>query len=384
MENYINLTSGVEYQDEYGQSDFCTSYACSQAVEALFRRVHGNITPLSNTFGIMLSKKTDGRPDVNGTPIENIMKEICKHGIAPIHLYPDNLDGDLKDNKFPTPSKEALEEAKKFRPTGYKKLETTQEIDEAIEKYGSVVWIVRVYSTHLNPNNGFINAPIKGSSSNGTHAIYNSGKCDIERFMNNRKEKGFYILNETYRRGYKQHLYVPKRYIDEKVTSNYSYETYVKEAWCFTYDGEMPYQNINDSNVVPIPKNVVELTVGSTKAMCNGIEKTLSTPAKSIDGRVMLPLRDVGNLLNVATRFDPTEKKISLFSSQLQRNVYLWLGSKRCVIDGTGDKREIELLVEPYCPNGTTLLGIRDMGTIFDMKVDYEPKTKKVTMIGLL
>lgn len=384
MDNYINLTSGSEYQDENGQSNYCTSYACSQAVEALFRRVYGKVTPLSNTFAIMNSKKTDRRPDATGTPIENIMKEICKHGIAPLELYPDNVDNNVTDNKFPTPSKKAIEEAKKFRPTGYKKLNTVKEIDEAIEKWGSVIWIVRVYSSHMTPDNGFISLPKKGSSSNGIHAIYNSGKCDIERFMNNRMEKDFYILDETYRRGYKQHLYVPKRYITDKVTSNYSYETYVKECWCFTYDGEMPYQNINDGNEVPIPRNEIVMTVGSSKAIHNGVEKTI-TPPQVHNSRTYLGVRSVGELLDCAVRWYPDTKKVTIYSKALQMNIEMKIGSKKCIINDTiNGTREIELLAEPICVNGSTLLPVRDIGTLFRLNTNYDSKTKQVRLDGLL
>lgn len=386
MNNYINLTSGIEYQDENGLSNFCTSYSCSQAVEALFRRVYGKVTPLSNTFAIMNSKKTDNRPDSQATPIENIMKEICKNGIAPLELYPDTLDNSVTDNKFPKPSKAAINAAKKFRPTGYKKLETVKEIDEAIEKWGGVVWVVRVYGSHLTPDNGFVNLPKKGSSSNGLHAIYNSGKCDIERFMNNRIEKGFYILDESYskRRGYNGRLFVPKRYLTDKVTSNYSYETYIKECWCFTYDGDMPYKNINDKNEVPIPKNEIIMTIGSTKCIHNGVDKKI-VPPTVIDGRTYLPLRSVGELLDCAVRWHESEKKITIYSKKLQMNVAMWLKNKKCVIQDTiNGTREIELLAEPICPNGSTLLPVRDVGTIFKMNTSYNSKTKQVKLEGIL
>ena len=385
MKNYLNKTSGREYQDENGVSNFCTSYACSQAIEALFHRVYGKITPLSNTFAIMNSKKVDKRPEQTGTPIETIMDEIVKHGIAPLELYPDNIDNDVNDNRFPVPSNEAIQAAKKFRPTGWKKLNTVKEIDEAVEKYGSVIWIVRVYGTHLTPDNGFINAPKKGSSSNGLHAIYCSGKCDIERFMNGRIEKGFYILDETYKRGYKQHLYVPKRYKEENVTSNYSYETYIKDCYCFTYDGEMPYQHINDDNEVVIPKNKVVLGIGSKIANVNGIDIDMGICPSVIDGRTYLPLRAIGDLLNVATRWFPSEKKITMYNKQLQMNITMWLDKNTTIVQDTiNGTREIELLTTPICPNGSTLIGVRDCGNLFKMDVEYDSANKKIRLEGLL
>ncbi|MEG1995788.1 MAG: stalk domain-containing protein [Bacilli bacterium] len=358
MDNYLNLTSGIEYQDENGMSNFCTSYACSQAVESLFNRVYGKTTKLSNIYGMMLSKKTDKRPEATGTSIENIMNEICKNGISPIEFYPDK-DANVNDNSFNKPSEKAVNEAKRFRPGGWLELKTAEHIDEAIEKYGSVVFIVRVYPSHLNPINGYVRQPRDGEHSNGLHAIFCSGKTNHSKHMNGRDEKGFYILDESYsaKRGFKGRLYIPKRYFTEKVTSKYSYETYIDKAYCFTWDEEMPYVNINDKNEVPVPCKEIKLKIGEKSF----VEK----------GRTFVELRYLSEQFGAGVYYTKETQAIRIFSSEPNYLINMNIASKTIEKSLYGKNTKIEMDVMPVLKDGKTYIPLRAFAEAIGCSVDY-------------
>lgn len=339
----------------------------------------------------MLCKKdnADKHPNASGTKEDVALDMACKHGCATEKDYPTWDDDDINDNKFTTPSEECIKNALRYKPTKKIKLDKINDILNAIDKNGGVVFKVKLYKEHVNVGvNGFMVQPKKGSIPSGSHEIYCGGyDLDLEKFMNGRIEKGFLWLYESYgtNRGYNGYVLVPIRYYVEKITGLYSSDTYFQTCYTVDTDEEFKYRYICDTLVPPIPKNEIILTVGSKIANVNGFDCDMGISPTVIQGRTYLPLRAIGDLLNVATRWYPSEKKITMYSKQLQMNIAMWLGKNKALVQDTiNGTREIELLTTPICPNGSTLIGVRDCGNLFRMEVEYDSVNKKIKLEGLL
>ena len=384
---YFNKTSGVEHQRN---SNWCVNHAVSSLLEAHFYRKYGTIEPLSNSWLMMLCKRNnaDRYPGQTGTKEDIALDMACKYGCATEKDYPTWEDDDVDDNKFITPTKSTWDNALKYKPNKKIKLDKLEDILDAIDNNGGVVFKVKLYSEHINVgSNGFMMQPKKGSQPNGSHEIYcGAYDLDLEKFMNGRMEKGFLYLYESYgeTRGFKGYVLVPIRYYTENVTGLYSNDKYFQTCYTVESKDSFKYQRICDKLVPPIPKNEIVMTVGSNKATHNGIVKTI-TPPQVYNSRTYLGVRSVGELLDCAVRWYPDTKKVTIYSKALQMNIEMNIGSKKCIITDTiNGTREIELLSEPICPNGSTLLPVRDIGTLFRMNTNYDSKTKQVKLEGIL
>ena len=384
---YFNKTSGVEHQRD---SNWCVNHAVASLLESHFYRKYGAIEPLSNSFIMMLCKRNnaDKSPSATGTKEDLALDMVCKYGCATEKDYPTWADDNVHDNKFITPSQKAWDNALKYKPNNKVKLDKIEDILDAIDNNGGVVFKIKLYKEHVSVGrNGFMMQPKKGSEPDGLHEIFCGGyDLDLEKFMNGRMEKGFLYLYESYgeTRGYKGYVLVPIRYYTEEVTGLYSADKYFQN--CYTVESKevFKYKTICDKLVPPTPKNVIKMKVGSTKADHNGASKTITAP-EIHNGRTYIGLRSVGELLNCAVRYNGDKKEVHIYSQEMQMNVYMYLNKKKCVIEDTlNGKREIELVAEPIAPKGSTLLAVRDIGTVFRMNTDYNSKTKEVTLSGVL
>lgn len=388
---FLNLTSGIEHQRN---SNWCVNHAIASMLEAHFALFYGEIQPLSNSWIMMLCKRNnaDKVPTATGTKEDVALDLVCKYGCALEQDYPTWDDDDVFDNKFIEPDKTDWTNALKYKPTKKVKIERIEDLLDAIEFNGGAVFNVRVYKEHLNvKNDGFIRQPAKGSEPDGSHEIYVAGfDLDLEKQMNGRVEKGFLILQESYgvTRGYKGYVYIPIRYFTEKVTGHYSIDTYIRSAYTVETNKVKAFKDFHKNNVVIIPENNIKLTIGSKVAESNGSKINLLKAPTIVDGRTMIPLRDVSNILNCSTYYNSKDKSIRIYSQEKQCNIYMTVdkvnASKEGVIDNTSYKTPITLTTKPIIIEGSTYVGIRDIGTLFDMTVDYDSKTKTIRLKGIL
>lgn len=388
---FLNLTSGIEHQRN---SNWCVNHAIASMLEAHFALYYGDIQPLSNSWIMMLCKRNnaDKSPNATGTKEDVALDQVCKYGCALEQDYPTWDDDDLFDNKFIEPDKSDWDNALKYKTTRKVKIDNIKQLLDAIEFNGGAVFTLRVYKEHLNvKNDGFINQPAKGSEPNGQHEIYVAGyDLDLERQMNGRIEKGFLILQESYgvTRGYKGYVYIPIRYFTEKITGHYSVDTYIKTAYTVETDKTKKYKDFHRKNIVIIPENNIKLVVGSNVAETNGGKVNLLKAPQIVEGRTMIPLRDVSNILNCSTNYDGKTKEIRIFSNEKQCHIYMTVNkieaSKEGILNNERYVTPITLTTQPIIINGSTYVGIRDIGTLFDMKVDFDNKTKTIYLKGIL
>lgn len=383
--SYMNESSQIECQKN---SNWCTNHACSSVLESLFARVYGKITPLSNSWGMMLCKKNnyDNRPEATGTSFKAILNRICKYGMATEEDYPTWDDKDVNDNKFPKASTQSYDNALKFKPTGFKEINDIDVLLDAINNNGGAVCEVRLYQGHISPNNGFVEIK-QGQESKGLHAIKICGyDLDLERQYGNEIEKGFLILEESYdkNRGFKGYLYVPISYFINGKFGKYSFDKYFKSVYAFEYAKEMPFKTFFNSTQAIVPRRVIELIVGQTTASIDGVEAKMQCPAKIIDGRTLIPLRFVGEALNCSVMWYGGEKKVKLYDQKRNILAYVWINSTNTEISKRGKQVNYTMLSAPIIDNGYTMIPIRDACMIMDAKIDFDGKTKKITIETIL
>ncbi len=381
---FMNLSSGIEHQRT---SYWCVNHSIASLLEAHFAMYYGKVEQLSNSWLMMLSKKDDfdKAPNAYGTLTYKALDLVKKYGCSLEENYPTWEDTDYFDNKFIPASEEDYKLAKRFQISSYEKFSKISDVLTSIEKEGGVVFDLKAYEQHAYVDQtGFINEPESDDKYYGYHAIYGVGyDLDLVRTMNGREEKGFFILQESYGtyRGFNGYLYMPIRYFLEK-------NDYIRGIYGVKTNKEKLYPLFHAKNIVTIPKLTIDLKVGSNTAIKNSVKMNLSQGPKIIDGRTMLPLRDVANLLGCTTYYNGTEKTIRIYNKQKATHINMsTLNNKACLEQFRNGKTvatNIELLTSPIVIHGVTFVGIRDIATLFDMDVQYYNDTKEVVLKGIL
>lgn len=59
-------------------------------------------------------------------------------------------------------------------------------------------------------------------------------------------------------------------------------------------------------------KNEIILTIGSDKAIVNGVEMILEVPARSLSGRTMVPLKFIGQSIGMTVTYDSATRTIHI------------------------------------------------------------------------
>ncbi len=125
----------------------------------------------------------------------------------------------------------------------------------------------------------------------------------------------------------------------------------------------------------PIGEKTLRLILGNTKAVVNGQEVTLSSPAQSINGRTYLPMRLLTeNLLGVSPSFDSKTGKITIKTSDT--TAVLTLDKK----EATVNSKKVALEAAPITRNNTTLLPLNFFVKYFNLSVSYDPAKKEVVV----
>lgn len=78
----------------------------------------------------------------------------------------------------------------------------------------------------------------------------------------------------------------------------------------------------NDTKVATISRfdTVIEITIGSSTALVNGVEYELDSPATAIDGRTFLPLRFIGEHLDCDVYWDTTDQAVYITTKTIVEN----------------------------------------------------------------
>lgn len=167
----FSLESGfvtpIHNQGKFGT---CVGHAAAAVKEwQEARNYPSRIMELSPLFVYEECKKRDGIPDQEGTYPRTAMAVLKDLGICKESSFPYSLLQDAK--QLPRPSESAYSEAKEFVVGAYARIQTLEEIKQAIMRDGPVLAGIIVFENFLDPEpGGFI--PMPGSyRSIGGHAI---------------------------------------------------------------------------------------------------------------------------------------------------------------------------------------------------------------------
>ncbi len=382
-EKFIATTYGVKHQ---GWTNFCAGYAASSLLESYYAMVKGEMNEFSPLWAMRLSKAADKRNDITGTFIRCTVAELCSKGGVEEKFYPMNMDDDYNDNKFPTASTEAFDNAKLHKPKKYAKLTTVKEMKHAIRYNGGCEWGIYIYPSYRDLVGGcFLKPPgYKTSPSNG-HAIFCIGYDDtLEQIIENVKYKGFFILQESYgtQSGRNGLIYVPYDYITNNVTGYYSSDKFFREAWSF-YDDANVAPDYHDKNIVPEPKNTIIMKLESNEVNVCGTIKKMDTVATAMAGTTMIPFRFLAELFKCTVRYTPETKMVSAYMENRATRIEMTLGNPLITKYRGNEKTELLATYPPVAIAGRTLVPIRAISELFDCKVDYNPITKEIKIVGM-
>lgn len=119
--------------------------------------------------------------------------------------------------------------------------------------------------------------------------------------------------------------------------------------------------------------NKVILTLDSKVVLVDGKEIILSTAPKVINNTTLLPLRFVAEqVIGAQVDWNSESKEIIITKNGTQ--VVLANQSKIIKVNGV----ESELLTEPIIDNNVTLVPLRFISEVFDIRVDFDNQTKKI------
>ena len=132
-----------------------------------------------------------------------------------------------------------------------------------------------------------------------------------------------------------------------------------------------------DETTESMQEEQIILTLDQNDALVNGVPYTLNAPPIAIEGRTYLPLRFIGEqVLHAQLDWQPDSETITI--SKDSKQIVVVIGKNIALVDG----KEIELDAPPIVKEGSTLLPVRFISEQFNIKIDYDKVTKKITLVG--
>lgn len=120
---------------------------------------------------------------------------------------------------------------------------------------------------------------------------------------------------------------------------------------------------------------VIKLEIDNKNAMINDQKATLDVPAKLINGRTMVPIRFISESFGCKVNWDKQTKEITIIRHDM--SFKLWLGKNYAMV---GEKKQ-SLDSPPVIVEGRTLVPLRFISEPFGAKVNWDAKTKKITVV---
>jgi outer membrane protein assembly factor BamB len=121
-------------------------------------------------------------------------------------------------------------------------------------------------------------------------------------------------------------------------------------------------------------KKLIVLVVGKKEAEVNGDIVKMDVAPMILKGSTMVPLRSLGDFLGAKVDYEPKEQKITftLFGKVIE----LIIGRKTAKVNG----EPVQLSVPPTIISGRTLVPLRFVSENLGAKVDYEAKSRTITI----
>lgn len=232
-------------------------------------------------------KKLDGIPDQEGTYPRVVMQVLKDMGVCRERTFPYSLMG----KPLPTPAPTAYDEAKQFIIGAYAKVQTIDEIKQAIATQGPVLAGVYVCSNFITAPGGVISIP--SGSMLGGHAICLDGYDDSRNCFR-------FVNSWGVRWGDGGYGWIPYKLID----------------WRFDFGAGFFMEGWSSLDVILPPKQAqeVKLWIGKKQALVDGDEVILDVAPEinAASGRTLIPLRFVAEVLGWKVTWNSVERSILL------------------------------------------------------------------------
>ena len=141
-----------------------------------------------------------------------------------------------------------------------------------------------------------------------------------------------------------------------------------------------------------IDQTVIEFWIGKTDFVVNGEKMpnlatapTASSPPlpKTFAGTTFMPIADVAKALGAEVSWDAKEKMVVLtqtLDNETKKVIQLWIGKKQARINGKDVWIDAKKVLYPTIVSGKTLLPLRFIAENLSCDVQYDAKTKKITL----
>ncbi|MGB9976512.1 copper amine oxidase N-terminal domain-containing protein [Thermovenabulum sp.] len=130
------------------------------------------------------------------------------------------------------------------------------------------------------------------------------------------------------------------------------------------------------ANIVMNPKKVQEF---KKKVKLNGKEGKFDAPPVIKDGRILIPINVIKNVLNAEVKWDEQNKVVYIIKGD--KTVAIVLGSMEIIVTEPGKENKITIDVPALSINNRTYVPIRVLRDIFGLKV-YQDKNGDVQVEG--
>ncbi|MDD2481306.1 MAG: copper amine oxidase N-terminal domain-containing protein [Lutispora sp.] len=131
-------------------------------------------------------------------------------------------------------------------------------------------------------------------------------------------------------------------------------------------DKPLPVNNPDETS------NILVMQVENNKALVRGVEKELLVPPTIINGRMMIPLRFIGDALNAAFSWSNAERKTTVELDG--KKIELWAGKSIAMVNGN----VVQLDTSPVVLDDSTLVPMRFVSENFGYPVEYKTETQTV------
>lgn len=281
---YINQRLVVRDQGEFGT---CGGQAAANAKDIRERTI---TSPL---FIYRMTKEIDGI-EGEGVTIRDLMKVLQKHGVCREELYPYNQY--KKALVFPPLSQAAIQDAATRKIEEYVRVQTIEEVCDAIFRYGSVVAGVLVTDSFLTPERDHILMP--DGYIRGGHAVDLIGyDMDMQyTYSDGRKCIGFFLLANSW-----------------------------GPAWGKQGNAWLPFDFVRDRS--DLMSYVLDMWVPIDHFQKTVEEKTMDVAPFIQEERTFVPARFIAEALGADVFWYPEDKRVEIVKDDIR--VEMWIGENK-------------------------------------------------------
>lgn len=135
---------------------------------------------------------------------------------------------------------------------------------------------------------------------------------------------------------------------------------------------------LSEDNTSAIEENIedkVILKLNDTLAIVGGVKENMLAPPTVINGTTLLPMRFVAEkVIGAKVDWDSSTKTVTMQKGETV--IRVTIGSKIALVND----KQLELLAAPIIKNDSTLIPLRFFSENFGIKVDYDSRTKVITL----